>query len=346
MATADEAALAKTQLAGGLAAGVETLDLNQEVTFTQYLKVVLPLDGFVFWVRADLLSDSALCGTMRINGTPLNQPPEVLRAAATVTVRGSLHYATAQNQNEDETVAINSVVFTSLSPVQDFNRVGPGSILIATFQGVRFAFNQRRSFYQQADLHHYTGNAIYPAMASQVVDSLSGFDSQSPVVSNSLPLWLALPGYTPPFMALPPISFQLYPSFAVPDNLPPPYGSVHVVPESTRALQGSPRLSSDLSHSQLVRETVRITLYGVRNEGALDFLDLVGQYTLDTDNMGIMNMPVMRDDKRTQTELSILAMKKTVEYEVNYYQQVARDVARQTIQQALVTYQVEDQQVA
>ncbi len=60
MANAAEGASAKQNIAAALAGGVETLSLQQEITFTQYVRLVLPLDGFVFWVRSDLLTASAL----------------------------------------------------------------------------------------------------------------------------------------------------------------------------------------------------------------------------------------------------------------------------------------------
>jgi len=40
-----------------------------------------------------------------------------------------------------------------------------------------------------------------------------------------------------------------------------------------------------------------------------------------------MNIPVPRDDKRTQAELGVLAIRKTIEFDVNYYQARVRDAA-------------------
>jgi len=51
MASAVEAATAKPQLASGLAQGVETISNYEQITFTLYVKLVLPLDGYVFWVK-------------------------------------------------------------------------------------------------------------------------------------------------------------------------------------------------------------------------------------------------------------------------------------------------------
>jgi hypothetical protein len=159
------------------------------------------------------------------------------------------------------------------------------------------------------------------------------------VVSNSLPLWLILNGYAPPYPGgFNNASLTLYPSFAVPDNLVPPYAVVHIEPGSTESLQYIPRLTSNLSHYQLVKDRVIITFYGVRNDAACDFLDCVIQYTIDTDNFGIMYVSPIRDEKRTQPEFGVLAMKKTIEFDISYYQSRANNVARQLILSCIPTY--------
>ena len=60
MVSAIEGAGGRGQMAAGLALGLETLSQNQTITFTRYHRLVLPMDGFVFWVKADLLTPSAL----------------------------------------------------------------------------------------------------------------------------------------------------------------------------------------------------------------------------------------------------------------------------------------------
>ena len=49
-------------------------------------------------------------------------------------------------------------------------------------------------------------------------------------------------------------------------------------------------------------------------------------------------MPVIRDVKRTQAEFSIIAMKKTVTFIVNYYQSNVETVARQLIEKSVPTF--------
>jgi hypothetical protein len=147
------------------------------------------------------------------------------------------------------------------------------------------------------------------------------------VVSNSLPIWLSINRL-----------FPVFPSFLVPDNVRPPYATAHVLPESQRALQGAVHFDRRSTGTQLVSEKVRVTLYGVRNDTALDYVKEVNLFTILKEAMGVMNMPVVRDEKRTQSELTVIAMKKSVEFEINYYQRRVNDLARQLILKVIPSY--------
>lgn len=331
------------QAAADLRAGLSLISLNQTITFTKYVRLVLPLDGYVFWVKADLLSSSALLNAGAFNQFAFNEYPPAITPAATVSVRGSLHYGSDSQQTEVANYTANRVVFTSEVEIQEFNEIGPNVLFIGEFDGIKFAFTQRQSLYRQMDLYHYVGDAVYSFMASQLVDKLEGFDTRNVVVSNSLPIWLALnlTEQKYPFPMRMPV--QLFPSFLVPSNLPPVYGVVHIPPEATQALQSVPRLDSKSSHLQLASDRVRITLYGTRNFNALDFVDYVLNYIgYDGDPMGLMSAPIVRDEKQIQSELSVIAMRKTVEFQVSYTQQRIRDIARQLILHAFVTYHIGD----
>lgn len=311
MTSAAEAASAKTQFGADLAQGLNTLDLNASVTFQQYTRFVLPLDGFIFW----------------------------LASSAPIIIQGSLHFSTTRQQNEDETIGVNSVIFTALAPIVDFNSISPTVMYLATLpDGVQYAFSQKGNYYQIADAYHYSGTAVLPALQSQIIQNPSGFDRTSMVASNSLPLWLALNSYNPPYPGFTTNGLVLYPSFALPDNLAPPYGVVHIEPGNTEAIQAAPLYDANLSPTQLTEDTVRITIYGLRNSDALNFQDAVLQYSFDTDNFGIMNMPIARDEKRTQVEMAVIAMKKTFSFRISYYQTTVRAVARQLITTVKTTY--------
>ena len=325
MATAIEAATAKSQLASGLAEGTNTLSGNETVTFTLYVKLILPLDGYVYWVNATLLNDSAIYNALTYGFGEYNNQGETLPARQ-VTHKGSFHFNSELHQLEDRTTAYNHVLFTSLELIQDFNLTNPNLIYVATYEGVRFAFSRRENFYKQADLYHYRGDAVYSIMDTQLVDSMTGFDTESVVVSNSLPIWLSLNQY-----------FPLYPSYLVGQNLAPPYASVDIDPRQTTALQQFPLLDSESNPYQLVHDTVRITIFGTRNNEALNFANYVFQYSQNTDNIGVMNMPVIQDEKVTQPELGIIAMKKSITFEVSYYQTTVNNVARKLIEEAFIT---------
>lgn len=299
MPNVTEASGAGSQLNASLEAGVNTLSLNQTVLFTQYDRKILPLDGFIFW----------------------------LKTGVTREFMGSLHYSVNSDQREDEDIAVRNVVFTSLELITDMASIEPDTLWIADIDEDRYAFSQQGNFYEQAGLYHYQGYAIWPAMETQIVDDVLDLDLTHQIVSNSLPIWLTLDQIMP-----------VYPSFLIPANIRPPYAAVHIEPNSTKAMQSAPYLNYALSHYQLVEDTVKITIYGLRNDDALDFQDYVFQYSLDTDNIGIMNMPVIRDEKRTQSETSTLAQKKSIEFKVSYYQTRINEVTRQYILKSIQHY--------
>jgi hypothetical protein len=307
--------------------------------FTQYVRVVLPLDGYAFWVRTNLVSPRALYNAIQPNSVSYNEwsatPPPV-----TVNVKGTLHYATTEHQDQEKTYSSNRVTFNTMYRVEEFNAVNQNMIWIGEFRGVRYAFGMRENFFAQAGEYHYIGDALYSVMETQVIDDVSQFD-QFQVVSNSLPIWMSFNGYQT-FYGIQQCPIPIYPSYLVPSNLRPPFAAVHVIPEATTALGAAPFLGTTLSHYQLTRDLVRVTLYGASNRAAMDFMDFVNQYTLDTDCMGIMNMPIVRDEKEAQVELMILAKKKSAEFEVSYYQQQSRSIARQLILSAVPTFIVAD----
>lgn len=291
-----------------LAAGIRTIANQQEITFVQYIRYVLPLDGFVFWLRTQQTA-----------------------------FLGSLHVSAHEQQNEDENLAINRVVFTTLDEVDCLNEIAPNTIWVGEWNGLRFAFSSRGAYFEAAGIYHYAGEAVYPAMESQLVDVGEQLPRDTLVVSNSLPAWLAIQSYTPYWLTPKNPGVTLYPSFAVPNNIRPPYGSVHIDPAGTQALQATPLLSAVSSHSQLAQDRVRVTLYGLTNAQAMDWFDTVNRYSEDTNILGMMSNPVVRDGKRGQVGLDILAMQKFMDFDVSYNQNAIRDVARQLVESATAT---------
>lgn len=293
-----------------LGQGVAVVSGEQTVPFVQYVRYVLPLDGYVFWLRAQQ--------TM---------------------IAGSLHVSAFEQQSEDESLAVNRVTFTTSTPVDCLNEIAPNTMWVGDWSGLRFAFSSRGPYYENAGLYHYAGEAVYPAMESQLVDVGAQLPRDTLVVSNSLPAWLAIQRYTPIWLTPKNPDVTLYPSFAVPNNLRPPYGSVHIDPAGTQALQATPLLGARSTHSQLTQDRVRVTLYGLTNAEAMDWFDTVNRFSEDTNTLGMMSNPVARDGKRGQVGLNILAMQKFFDFDVSYFQSSMRDVARQLIESATVAVQ-------
>jgi hypothetical protein len=346
MPTAAEGALAKQQMAAALAGGVENLSAQGSVTFSKYVRLVLPLDGYVFWVKSDLVSQTAMLNMAQFNEVELNEAQIVsANTAQTITVKGSFHYSTQQNQDEAENEAVNTVIFTAERPIQLFNDLQQNVLWIAEYGGdienfdgpITFAFSSRGRYYQEADLFHYAGTAVLPAFKAQLIDSVDQLAGRSLIASNSLPVWLRISNYDPPYDNGINNHLQLYPSFLIPDNLLPPYGAVHIPPENTESLQTAPFFNRHLSQFSLARDRVRITLYGLDNEASLSFLAAVLQFSADFNTIGVLNMPVVRDEKRVAPELGVIAQKKTIEFEVSYQQSAVRHVARQMIETAIPT---------
>jgi hypothetical protein len=344
MASLIEGAASKQNMQAALAGGVETLSENQVVTFTQFVRLVLPLDGYVFWVKADLLTKSALLNATQLNSAALNAAATIETMAPQITVKGSFHYATRVDQNEAETEAVNSVTFTALYPVQEFNKVQDNTLWIAfnyegddeNFDGpITFAFSSRDNYYMQSDLFHYRGTAVLPVFKTQLITRLDQLPTQDLIVSNSLPIWLSLSNYTPPYPSAFFNNVQLFPSFLVNDNEPPPYAAVHIEPGATETLAAAPLIGSSSQSQLLSRDRVRVTLYGLNNERAWLFLNAVQQFSFDTMLIGLANSPIIRDEKRVSVELGVLAQKKVIDFEVNYYQSAARNVARAMIESAV-----------
>jgi len=284
-----------------LDAGVEQISARQTVAFTQYTKAVLSEDD----------------------------------------------YATDRVVDEDQTIGTNHVMLTSESEITEFNLVSPDSMWIGTWPlpdgapALQIAFAQRGNYYKQADLWHYSGFAVYPALKVQLVASEEDLPA-GPIVSNSLPIWLAQNALAP-----------VYPSFLVPDNLAPPYVVAHVEPSGTVSLGAFPIVGpwpgtivpdsgasplELLASAQLMRDEVTLTLYGFSNQLAVQYLQsLIEASTDGSAPFGFANSPAISDAKRVQVEIASLAQKKTIHITANYYQGAADAIARRLILSAAVS---------
>ncbi|EAS2833364.1 hypothetical protein AV553_20790 [Salmonella enterica] len=314
MPSLDELAEATgSQLSGVLRSAVETISSGQEISFRLYVRQVLPIDGFVYWVNAGII-----------------QPEELARmkitSPKTAMIKGSLHRQVVTEQSESQSQDVNNIIFTPIEKADDFNVEDPNAIYLGEYAGTQFAFSRMESRYTQSGIYHYRGMAILPTMRSQIIDSPDDISDEQ-IISNSIPIWLALKQFA-----------TVYPSFLVPSNLTPPY-IVADVRNTVPLAMASRYDAGSRKRYQFVQDTVRITLYGFSNRMALDYVDFVVNKAAEDEEFGITNMPIPVDVKSNQVEINALAKKKIVDFEVNYYQQTARDISHQLIKKVIVNYE-------
>lgn len=306
-------------VSGLLSAGLNLLSKNQEIAFTLYKKVILPVDGYVFYVK---------------------------QASSVVKVSGALHYTTEMQQNVDETFGLNNVIFSAEEEIQEFNELDPTCIYIGAFKDIKFAFNSRRSYFQQAGFHHYVGKAVYPVMQTQLLDYAKDLPTDQ-ILSNSIPIWMSIASVNVP-SNLAPTTYQVYPEYLVTENLVPPYVVAHVV--KTESLQLIPHVYNWIINDvvttqieQLVKDEVRLILYGFSNTQAMLYMNYIINYmTVNPNIMGLMGMPVLVDVPRIQSELRIRAQKKEIRFEVSYNQTTSLSSALRLITEAIPNFVVQE----
>jgi hypothetical protein len=327
---------APLELGGGLQTATNTIDYTQTLNFVLYKRLVLPIDGYVFWVNASLLNPNvnlnATFNKNPLNTTELNEsfladltPLEEWKLS--FEAQGSLHYSQAIKQDEDKTVTTQHAVFTSMFEVEQLGAINPDEKYITILpNGALLAFSMQSQRFYQAGLWHYSGNALFSTETTQVINNLEDLNPLQ-IVSNSLPFWLRMS--TP--------SLPVYPSFLSPLNLNPPYVTADI--RNTRGWGMAPLYTLTLSQTQICAEDVHFTFWGCNNDAVLDFqlrlLDrsYFGEY-------GISSIVVPIDDKLPQDEFQIIAQKKRMILSTNYYQFRVRDIAQQLIKTALLNYTV------
>ena len=223
-----------------LKTGIGVISQEQQIVFKKYKRVILPYDGFVFWVLASLLDPN--------------------ETAAVLNVFGSFHYYTDQKQELASTIAYQNVIFTTETQIADLNTLQPEYMYLGEFENLQFSFSSHKNFYQQANLWHYEGQAVYPQMRTQIIDSLDVLNKKDIIVSNSLPIWIALNEYA-----------AVYPSYLVPENVSPPYITCHIDEGSTTALQPIPLYNYEGTW-QLMQDSVQLVIYGLNNTDIQNYI--------------------------------------------------------------------------
>ena len=314
-----------TPLNSALKEGLRSLDRLQEITFSRYRRYVLPVDGFVFWIKKSLLTNpSGALNSFMVGSVPLNTLQTVTSAGDEFTVQGSLHYSTNNVQENTQVFGKNNVTFTTDKDIDDFNDIGENELFIGTWDDIQWSFSQRGNYYSQSGLYHYTGEAINPIMRSQIIDDLAQLKTVQ-IVNDSLPIWMGLSKYAP-----------VYPAYRGLQNVRPPFLSVEITDSVT--LQQLPFIDINSNRDQLCKDTVEITCYGLDNNAILDYIRyiVIEQALLPFSGFGICNTPIAKTINIPQSELNVTANAKKIVFEINYYQSRTLDIVQQLVQQAFV----------
>ncbi len=310
---AEAAAAAGAGKGAVLQAGVDTISEQQLFTFTLYKRLILPADGYVFWCLASAIT------------------PPIVDKKLTLSEPGSLHLSQNIEQEPDSTIARQRVIFTAENQIREFANVAEDELYFMTLpNGSLAAFSSQNMRYDTSDIWHYAGVAVLPYEATQILDNPADVLAADTIVSNSMPFWLAMS--TP--------ELPVYPADLAPMNLVPPFITADI--DNTTALASAPFETLNSSQSQLCAETVVFTLWGCRNNQALDFQKALLDNSLPDDaDYGVMNAPVPVDRKKPQPEFGIIAQQKTLSLDLNYYQQRTRAIARKLIESAFITITAE-----
>lgn len=293
------------------------IGLDQQIDFRVYNRIVLPIDGYVFW-----------------------------QYKRTEKLAGLLEISQEIEQSDDQTYGAASVSFATSGEVVGFTRQPIDELWVGVFRGTRFAFPQQRGFFAADALWHYLGRAISPIMAKTLLDEDGTIDPTRAIVSNSLPLWLAMNAYTPIFRP-PPAGkpkVLIYPAKFVPPNLPAPYITVRISEGDTESLQYTPIIDprSDSSY-QLMSDRVRVKLVGLQADEGIDFYRRALLYMSPDgpEEMGLMEVSGIRDSiERQAAELQTVSQEKVIDFRVSYVQQRVREVAWQFITSVTATFMV------
>ena len=299
----EAAKAARKDLAAALQTGVETISSHQKITFKLYIRYISPLDGLAYWVLADALESH-----MRPSSLPTK-----------IEVSGSLHQQAYSEQDSSLSRDTSRIIFTPIEKIDSFFIEDPDFVYFGTYNNALFTFSRMHNHYEQSGIYHYDGIAVLPTMETQMINSYDDLPKDQ-ILSNSMPLWITLKEHG-----------NVYPAFLSPVNLKPPYISVEV--KHSHVWQAAASFAGD-RRMQLCLDKATVTLYGFSNMAALDFIDYVVQTALDSNDFGISNSPVVEDRNTGQVELNVLAQKKTIKFEVNYYQETLRDRSLKSIKEA------------
>lgn len=302
---------AGTPLATSQADSVGDVSDDQRLTFKQYRRVVLPADGFIFWVSCNIERE----------------------------ITGSAHIQTNNTQDEWQAANHGKIILTTPEELPPFRAQENelDTVWVGVWEGMPFAIGSQSARYVQAGLCRYVGDTITPAFAAQFLDTEDDLKGLSPYASTSLPLFLRMPQYPNPALAWCPwpSGTSIFPSFSVPDNQKPPYITVHIEASATKPLSMGTLSAQSGTTGTIVKEHVRLRLLGLNNARASNLLNYITHWALiHADEIGVLNTPIVVDEKNPLPNINALAPLKTIELDIMYSQSSARDAALQTITHA------------
>ena len=303
-----------TPITSALVSGLKVIDRQKAIKFTLYNRVVLPYDGFVFYVNSNAINNGSTFNTWSLNSKMIAER----NTAKSIEVEGSLHYNSIREQDSDKNYDRNELMFTTPYEILEFNQAQDNSLYIAEYDGMQFSFNSRLSSYSASGLYEYRGQAVPAYLRSQLIESKRDL-SKLHVTSNCMSLIMAFALNK---------ELPVYPAYLAKAN---DKRFVTTEVTSTECLAAYPFLDRDGTRTQLTRDNVKVCFYGFENDAALDFVFDFVNMALEDDDYGIANIPTVSDAREPDSELRILSQKKESVIVVNYYQKRVQELTRKLI---------------
>lgn len=299
-------------------AATATISQGRQFSLVKYTKYTNPADGYVYWLNS---GESEL-------------------------VAGSLHNSANQDQQQDETINRNGIIFTTMKPIKSFDAIAPDEmhVLSVTLDDpalvdsgpLLIGFNIANNYHEQSGAYHYVGQAVYPQFRQFFIDDVDDF-AASLLATNSLPIILALGNY---------IDVPLYAAYAVPPNLETAYISVDI--QASQSLQAVPAYYETATQSgtsyyvdQFKRDQIELIAYNVTQATAQKLVYQICALSDRLGTYGLANIPSWSEVDRVQSEYGLRANKKGLRMSINYWLSTAQTQLQKTITEATYSLEVE-----
>jgi hypothetical protein len=283
----------------------------KNITFTKYVRRVLPVDGWVFWVKSSLIEGEV--------------------APFSKVYLCSTHIQRNQTQEATKTNSISSIGLTVNKKIEDLHEVNQSVMWLGEYQGVKFSFNAQANYYEEANIFHYAGDAVYIENTPNIIDDIEDLDLdlENGIVTNCIPIFITLNQQV-----------QIYPAFLAPTNLKPPYATIEV--KDTRGIAAGQSYNPFEDSSLLSWDKVELTIYGLRKKQLSDFLKYLENQQLVTEAFGMYWLPSVQNENVPQSEINVLTNKKVLNFDVSYTFNAVRSQAEAFIRSVTVDFFVKE----